>query len=509
MDIESEFEQIAEESANLQAQERYYEEPKTLQELHHNLYNAGEEWRGAHTEFRDGKSPKIKPVSPRDTADIIRKCCHVILIGEANPETSPLAIYDPTDGIYKKGERFINQLCLKVERTLNSGACKQVVHYLETESEEQEIERDDKYIVMNNGIYDKSKEKLLPFNHELVFQNKINTNYNPDATEPVFDGWKFSDWLKELSDGDEKKHHLLWQVIATTINCNDIAEVSFFFISEQGSTGKSTFQELLINLVGAANSTSLKIREFEKPFKFATSYGKSLVIGDDNNPKDFNDTNETFKSAVTGDIVLFEPKGKSPFTGYLVATIVQSMNGMPRFSDVSDGLLRRIRAIKFNHVYKNTKKNPLIKKEYIKDERLHEWIVKQAVDVDTSEIINTEESIQEVEELELDNDIVKAFILEVVPTLQSDRIPTKFLYTYFRAWCDYENGSPTSMTRRVFTRRAKPLMLSLGFEHDARSKYPKPHFSQSDMNNLKDTDISYRYNIKINDTQQQPLFYRK
>ena len=148
-----------------------------------------------------------------------------------------------------------------------------------------------------------------------------------------------------------------------------------FFLSEDGKTGKSTFQRLISNLVGSSNTSSLKIKEFESDFKLASAYGKTLVIGDDNNPKDFNETSENFKSVVTGDNVLLNPKGKEPFSTVLTPFVIQSMNGLPRFRDITDGLQRRLRIIRFNHVYKGDKNNRLIKEKYIHDKRLLEFIL--------------------------------------------------------------------------------------------------------------------------------------
>lgn len=449
-------------------------EPKksqSLKELFEILKHKGDEWREKHEKLNEKtKEVKVIPVSPRSTANIIKNVCHVYLIGEADPELSPLAIYNPDDGTYNKGERFIMRLCLAVEPTLTREACNTVMHFLTVESREVETTDDKSLIVFNNGIYNRETKLLMSFSPEYVFINKISTNYVENATEPNYPDWSFSQWIDELSDGDENKRTLFWQIFANAIDTNTISEVACFFYSEQGSTGKSTFQALLTNLVGKRNVASLKIREFEENFKLASAYGKGLIIGDDNHPKSFNETSENFKSVITGDNVLIEAKREKPFLYYFMALVVQSMNGLPKFADVSDGLLRRLRVIKFNHSYKGQKKNRNIKDKYIKDPRLLEYIACKALDYDSQDFVETKESQEAIRGLALENDKVLQFFEEYVINLKSTRIPTRILFAMFNVWCRDELNAKNNMTRNTFTSEAKLHASDFQWKYVASSR---------------------------------------
>lgn len=101
----------------------------------------------------------------------------------------------------------------------------------------------------------------------------------------------------------------MWQTISAVVNPNLTTDVAIFLVdSGQGRTGKSTFERLLENLVGAGNFGSLKLKEFEDDFKLTSATGKALLIGNDNNPNDYNRTSENFKSVATGENVLINPK---------------------------------------------------------------------------------------------------------------------------------------------------------------------------------------------------------
>ncbi|MGX4764240.1 DNA primase family protein [Holzapfeliella sp. JNUCC 72] len=452
-------------------------EPKTMAELKNVLMQEGARVRAELKE-------KNK-VPARAVADIVLKYCHVILIDEDNPELSPLAVYDLDEGIYRKGDRFISRLAMKVERTLTERDCNHVKHYLSMDAKERERTYNSNLIVVNNGVFNRETKQLEPFTPEYIFLNKVATNYNADATEPQFDGWTLTNWIKELSDGDKDKEELFWQIFTASINSNYISETAVFFLSESGRTGKGTFQQLLINLVGRKNFASLKLKEFEKPFTFASAYGKSLIIGDDNNPKDFNETSENFKSVVTGDPIVINAKHEKPFTTRLTPFVVQSMNGLPRFKDSTDGLLRRIRIVKFNHAYKGEDNNRQIKDSYIYDNRLLEYVLARALHNDFIEMIEPQESKNAVHDLEVENNMILEFYESIFQELRSNRLPMSFLFELYVAWCSTQNN-PTKVKQRTFTKEFRQIAEG----RNEWTYYRKNHasleaFKQEDWKKLK------------------------
>ena len=486
-----------------------FAEAETMESLKSRLVESGNQWRSEHAKVNE-KTGEVKTptVSPRSVADILKNECVFILIEEDNPELAPLAVYDPDNGIYQKGERFINRLSMAVERTLTAQQCNTIRHYLTVESDERNRTKDKNLIVVNNGIYNRKTKRLEPFSDKHVFVNKVATNYVENAEEPHFKDWNFSQWVHELADGDESKETLLWQLFAVAINSNYISEIAVFFLSEQGRTGKSTYQQLLINLVGKVNTASLKIKEFESDFKLASAYGKSLVVGDDNNPKDFNETSESFKSVTTGDSVLLNPKGKEPFSTVLTPFIVQSMNGLPRFKDITDGLQRRLRIILFNHSYKGSKNNRAIKETYIHNQKLLEFILFKTIQMEFEEVEDTDESRQSIHELVLENNAVISFFEGPFRELESERLPMKFLFKYFQACSDYDN-QPTQMKQNTFTKEIKSVAERNGWVYQSKNLAPLNLFIPVDVKKLEKVDIHYRYRVDINTSSKQPLLEKR
>lgn len=481
-----------------------YSSPKTMKDLKAVLKHDG-------NQIRNDRNNKIKRISPRKVADIMEHYLNYGLIveNELEMEKARVSFYDLDAGIYRSSRRSLVQLALSVERNLTVRQQNEVVNYLYMDSPRLTETKDPNLVVVGNGIFNRKEHKLIPFSPKYIFTSKVATNYNSKAIEPSFNGWNLTHWIKQLSAGDKNKERLLWQVFASVINPNLTKEVAIFLVDNgQGRTGKSTFEQLLENLVGTGNYGSLKLKEFEQDFKLASATGKSLIVGDDNNPNDYNKTSENFKSVATGENVLLNPKGMTPFNYRFNAFIVQSMNGMPRFKDNTSALFRRFRIIKFNHQYPASPASKKIKDEYIKDKQLLEFILKKALSLNFDVLQDTKESQRAINEVKLDNDSVDYFIQNYLGDLDSERIPVKFLFYYFLASMESENN-PQSIKQNTFTKRAKPLMKNKGWEYSRNNLAPLELWNKADLEKLKSLDVHYKFSIDINPYKKQPLFEKQ
>ena len=181
------------------------------------------------------------------------------------------------------------------------------------------------------------------------------------------------------------------------------------------------------------------------------------------------------------------------------------MNGLPRFKDDSDALLRRIKIIKFNHQYNDKTANKDIKEKYIKDKRLLEWILSKVIIMDFDFMTDTEESRQEIKELKIANDPVAYYVNEYVDDIKSARVPTMYHFKLFQATSDYENN-PQKMKQSTFTRRLKPLLEAKGYTYSKNNLAPLTYWNVDDEKLLEKYDINYKYRFKVDIQKKQPLF---
>lgn len=491
--------------------------PKTNQELFNRLKQAGIQKR-KEKEYTPEKGVNAgKTIRPRltfrETTNIVEKYGVFRIIGDDKEEQSkaPLYWYNLDDGIYSKDETEIRQLINYVDNQATDRAITEVFNKLILESKRVSRTHNKNLVIVNNGVYDRSQNKLLPFSSDYVFTTKIATNYNPQASiEPVYNNWSISKWFNEISNGEQDKNKLLWQIITACIDSNISHESAIFLIDDgQGRTGKSTFENLIMNLVGKNNCGQLKLIEFEDDFKLALVDNKAVIIGDDNDPNSFNEDSSKFKSLTTGETILINPKGMRPYYNRFNCLIIQSMNGVPRFKDSTDAHLRRFRIVKFNHQYKATPENRKIKDDYINRRALLEWLLYKALHSEpVTTLIQTNESNNATHEIKEDNDAVYYFINKYFDDLESTRIPSNFLFNYFMVCMDAENNHQ-KIKQRTFTIKAQKILKDKGWGYTkSRSMKPLKYWHGKDQQKLDELRNDQRYLCNVDPDKYQFLFYK-
>ena len=479
-------------------------EPQNMKELYKVLKDEGFAWREEHTTHDKDGNPKVPPVTPRAVTNILKKYVHFAVVTDDDPEAAPLSAYDIDEGIYKRGERFIGKMILSVESTINKTGRSNILGWLEIESPEKEPTLDETLIVMNNGIFDRVQMSLVPFTPNFIFLTKVAVNYNPNAVEPKFPDWSFSGWLNEISDGDPMKIEQMWRVIYASLNGNYISQKAVFLYSEKGKTGKGTFQAILRNLVGRKNTAAIRLNQFETRWGVHNVVGKTLMIGDDNHPKDFIERCENLKSVVVGEYVQAEAKGKDAFFVSITAQIVQSFNGFPRINAFDDGFKHRVILIPFNHSYQE-KENRKIKLRYVKDRALLEWIALKVVHMKEVELFNTKDGKEALEEFEEENNNVLRFYNTFFSEFTSERLPIKFLFELYQAW-NREENNPTNTKQNTFTKDLKGIVEPVGWKYSRNSLAPLSYFHEPDMRKLD--ALSTKGYFLNHPKKKQPLIRR-
>lgn len=449
----------------------------SLQELYKRLEIVGNNWRKEHKE-EDQKAPKIPPYIMANLID--ENCFICLLVAGFDTKNAPISFYNPSEGIYEVNNNIINVMmnCLEkgISKNKQGEIHNQLRILLERKNQFRQVESDPNYSILGNGIYNHKYRMLEPFTPRKVFTSKIATNLNRDQDCPEFKDWSFEKWIgEEISEKQVGKLALVWQVIASVIQPNRNNKTAFFLYDEKSNTGKSTFSQLLINIVGPENVSTLDLKELEHPFYPSTAEGKALIVGDDNDRRMYLDKSNNFKRITSGEPMAIQRKGKDGYNTVFNTTIVQSMNGIPRFGTIDQGLLNRIVFIGFKHQYTKEKGNlnVNVKREYIKDKRLLEYIVSQAIDMPIDNIERTDESKKIVSTLADNSDTTIAFVNEMIDKFKSTRLPIQFLFTVYQEWCrNIENVNP-KIGRKQFTTRVEEHMEAKGWERKKSMKFTK------------------------------------
>lgn len=113
--------------------------------------------------------------------------------------------------------------------------------------------------------------------------------------------------------------------------------------SGKASNGKSTYLNWLRSILGTENTSSLDIATLGQRFQAGRVVGKLANLGDDI-PDGFlrGDELSMFKKLVTGDAIYTDVKNGDGYEFRPSASMVFSMNSVPRLSDTTDGIFRRL-----------------------------------------------------------------------------------------------------------------------------------------------------------------------
>lgn len=290
--------------------------------------------------------------------------------------------------------------------------------------------QDKNLILFSNGIYDIKNRTLKRFDSDLVFFNKIQTRYieNPAKSQIV------DKFLDDITCNDDDVKKLLIQMVGYCLLYTNPYQ-KFFYLDGNGRNGKSTLFDFITYCIGISNISNLSIQNLSDRFGVGSIRDKLINIGDDI-PQGYIIDSSNLKKAVSGETILVEEKFKDKEPLNFQGKLIFSGNGIPRFEDKSDGLMRRIITIpmKAKFVDKVNRdvnfKDKLLTKEnaeyfiYLCVEQLHEVL--------EHGFIEPQSVIAAKEEFKEDNDPVLQYLDEnTVDGRQAMEV-----FNDYKVWCE-------------------------------------------------------------------------
>ena len=316
---------------------------------------------------------------------------------------------------------------------------------------------DPNYIFVNNGIYNKTTNELLPFDPGYVSLSKIKTDYNVLATSPTImnpdDGtvWTLDQWLSELVDNDPDRIKQLWQIISAALNPGRVYDKCVIFHSTVGNNGKGTLGQLIKNVIGGRNLyAALPIVGFSDRFRVAQLVGKICNIGDENPVGQYLDSIAQFKAAITGDDIQIEYKGRDAYPLQVRMLNIQMMNSSLLTKDKSESAYRRFLIVPFTHSFTGIERK-YIKHDYMNRQEVKEYVLKKALEMPVvTDFIVTPENNAALYAQKVENNSVYEFMEDVYVDLQWGVLPIKFLYDLYVEWSSKYNLNGKPVKKSIF-----------------------------------------------------------
>lgn len=362
------------------------------------------------------------------------------------------------DGCYIPGAREIEGFMVKHLPMLKANQRTEVLKYLDIICPSNTQTADANFIAFRNCIYDISTGDRREFSPDIVMTNRIPWDYDPDAYSELADKT-----LDKIACGDPAIRALLEECIGYCFYRRNELSKSFILTGER-SNGKSTFLDIVKNLLGAENVSALDLDELDERFSVATMSGKLANIGDDISDEFLQGrVVATFKKIVSGNEVKAEIKN-DPNIFFMKPTVklLFSANDIPRMKDKTGAVLRRLVIVPFNARF--TKDDP----DYdpyitwkLRDEAVMKYLIRIGVEglkrvLENNSFTESVKVKQEMEDYELQNNPILLFLRDK-PIEEIENQPTKDVHWAYRRFC-VENGF-TEMTLANFS---KELSRRLG-----------------------------------------------
>lgn len=345
------------------------------------------------------------------------------------------------DGVYVPGLREIEASMVKHIPTLKAQQRLEVMKYLEIICPSNDAIADANLIAFKNGILNFATGELLDFSPDIIVTNLIPWDYDPEAYSEIADKT-----LNKMACNDADIRAVLEEAIGYSFYRRNELSKSFFLTGE-GSNGKSTFIDMLNNVVGDKNKSALGLEELDERFAIATLANKLINSGDDISDEFWNGrTTAVFKKIVSGNEIKMEVKNDpNIFFAKPYVKLFFSANSLPRTrSRGFEAVKRRLVIIPFNARFSKDDPDydPYITWK-LRDEESMKYIIQIALKglqrvLENKAFTESKKVTKEIEEYELENNPILLFLQEKEMS-EIENQPTRDVHRAYKMFC-IENG---------------------------------------------------------------------
>ena len=308
------------------------------------------------------------------------------------------------------------------------------------------------YINLKNGVLDLKTGGILPHSPKYCMTYILPYEYDKAATCP-----RFEKFLDEITDGRHDLAKILVEFMGYAISNSECYAAKALILTGEGSNGKSIFMDLVKALVGPDNYASMSLTALNNDQKRAAIEHKFVNIGEETNVKALGES-EVFKTMVTGGDIDIKRVYKEPYTIKNYTKLIISCNELPKSSDRSLGLYRRMLLVPFDVEFSDEKGNRdkfILTK--LKDElpgilnlaiEGYQRLEKNKFEFTRSKVID-----EVMEEYKADNDNIVSWLQENCKLDKTRDTFSSTLYQNYKNFC--EESGDYAVKRQSFLKRLK------------------------------------------------------
>lgn len=375
--------------------------------------------------------------------------------------TRNLYFYDEDLGLYVNNNDYIKGVMTQMCPKLKDFQKKEALNYIDNilELKTTSFNRDPMKISFLNGRLDLKTMEFEPPSPTHLETIHLHVNWNPEAVGPTAD-----EFFDTATCHNKELEQLLYEAIGYSFIKTSSLQKAFLLFGG-GRNGKSTFLDIIKEICGYENCTSVNFKDLGEKFRVAELYNKLVSLSGDISAQPLKDS-DLFKQITGGDEITIERKNQHPFTDTVFATLFFSANKLPRTPDTTYGFYRKLVIIPFNA---NLASVSLVDGANFHNKLMEdkEYIAYKAV-LAIKEVLTTTHKFTEPKAAE---EVMLAYKTEnssVLSWIASKKITKEYLkatkfteiYSEYSVWCDV-NGYKSVRSARLEQELAEELNLKL------------------------------------------------
>ena len=286
-------------------------------------------------------------------------------------------------------------------------------------------------IVFRNGVLNLSDMKLYQHTPSVYNTIYIDVDYIKDAPYSAI----IDNFFNTLAVNETDKKQLLYEMVGNCLIRKNVFS-KFFICYGKGNTGKSTFLNMIQNLIGKENCSYLSLSDLESQYQPAELFGKLVNLGDDIPYKGLKET-DTLKKVVTGQMFSAQQKYKPSINFENFAKLIFTTNELPQVFDRTSGFYRRVCIIDLNHKLEHP--DPFFLDRLTEHD--YEYLLSKAIDalmkcLAVNKLTECSSSIEQLNAYKTEQSSVLSFLKDMnYDKLNLDKYPCMLLFSEYRQYC--------------------------------------------------------------------------
>jgi len=285
------------------------------------------------------------------------------------------------------------------------------------------------WICVKNGILNMNTFTLVSPDPDFYCTYSLPVEFNPDSSE------RCRRWEQYLIDSVQTPDAIAQlQEFAGYCLIRTAKYQKCLLLIGPGSDGKSTFLNIMKEMIGTENCAAVSFADLEDQFQRSSLYDKLLNISTEVGAKAME--SPFFKAIVSGDPINAAFKHKDVFTFSPHCKLAFASNRLPRVLDNSEGFFRRILPIRFKRQFLEDN-DPNLFDDLMKElSEIFSWsIVGLHRLISQNRFTNCDETRELMMEYRRINNPVLCYVEDRCLIGEENEVPKDQLYTDYKSYC--------------------------------------------------------------------------